>query len=332
MRTTKSLTAASFMLVLLAACGSSGMGDILGGGSGSGRTYELRGTVDSVDANSRSIYLRNVSGYNSSMLSNSGGDAVRVYYDDRTPVSHQGSTYRPEDLERGDVISVVVDESGNRLMAETMTVVSDVSGSSNGTLYPSGSTSGAYGSTIRGTVRFVDVSRRTIEIDRGTGSPIIVDIDTSTPVYYGGNTYRVGDLERGDEVEVRVRESSGRPMAQDITVTRNISDPNGGGLYGGSSSTQTTTVRGTVRYVDTSRRTIELESATWMNNFNSSTGSGSRTIVVKYEPGFRLDVDGSLQSIEGLERGDVIEVQVREMSGSTWLAQRAFLVRNVRNY
>lgn len=327
MRTTKSLAAASLALVLLAACGSSGMGDILGGG-GSGRTYELRGTVDSVDSNSRSIYLTNVSGYNTSMLSNSGGDAVRVYYDDRTPVSHQGSTYRPEDLERGDVISVVVDESGNRLMAETMTVVSDVS---NGSLYPSGSTSGVYGSTIRGTVRFVDMTRRTIEVDRGTGSPVVVDVDTSTPVYYGGNTYRPGDLERGDEVEIRVRDAgSGRPIAQDITVTRNVSDPNSGGLYGGSTSAQTSTVRGTVRFVDTARRTVELESATWMNNFDSSTGS--RTIVVQYDPGFRIDVNGSLQSIEGLERGDVIEVQVREMGGSTWLAQRAFLVRNVRNF
>jgi len=80
MKTTKSLAAASLMLILLAACGS--VGDILGGG-GSGQqqgTYEIRGTVDSIDLNSRSIYLTNVSGY-TSMLSN-GGNAVRVYYDD----------------------------------------------------------------------------------------------------------------------------------------------------------------------------------------------------------------------------------------------------------
>lgn len=323
MNRTKSLAAASLMLVFLAACGSSGIGDILGNGNSNASSYEIRGTVDSVDSSSRSIYLTNVSGY-SNMLSNSG-NAVRVYYDERTPVSHQGSTYRPEDLERGDVISVRVDESGNRLMAETMTVVSDVS--SGGTLYPSSGSSGVYGDMVRGTVRNVDLSRRTIEIDRGTASPVIVEIDTSTPVYFNNQTYRPGDLERGDEVDVRIRDfGSGRYVAQDITVTRNISDPNSGSIYG---SSQTSTIRGTVRYVDTSRRTIELESASWISGFNTGAG-GSRTMVVQYDPGFRIDVSGSLQSIEGLERGDVIEVQVRDLGGSSYLAQRAFLVRDIR--
>ena len=141
MKTTKSLAAASLMLILLAACGS--VGDILGGG-GSGQqqgNYEIRGTVESVDLNSRSVYLTNVSGY-TSMLSNGGGNAVRVYYDERTPVSFNGQTYRPTDLERGDQVAVRVDESGNTLMAESMTVLSDVSSGSSNPTYPSGSTSG----------------------------------------------------------------------------------------------------------------------------------------------------------------------------------------------
>ena len=117
MKTTKSLAAASLLLILLAACGS--VGDVLGGGSGQQQgTYEIRGTVDSIDPNSRSIYLTNVSGY-TSMLSG-GGNAVRVYYEDRTPVEYNGQTYRTTDLERGDEVAVRVDESGNTLMAESV--------------------------------------------------------------------------------------------------------------------------------------------------------------------------------------------------------------------
>jgi hypothetical protein len=190
MMTTKSLAAASLALVLLAACGSSGMGDILGGGSNPSN-YEIRGTVDSVDLNSRSIYLTNVSGY-SSMLSNGGGNAVRVYYDDRTPVDYNGQSYRPSDLERGDQVSVRVDESGNTLMAESLTVTRDAS--SNSSSYP-GSSSGSYESSLRGTVRYIDTARRTIEVDRGTGSVSIVEFDTNTPVYFNSQTYNPSDLD-----------------------------------------------------------------------------------------------------------------------------------------
>src|SRR5262245_33999295 len=132
MNTYKSLAAAALALVLLAACGSSGMGDVLGGGSQN--RYEIRGTVDSVDLNNRTILLTNVSGY-TSMLSNGGGSSVRVHFDDRTPVEYNGQSYRPADLERGDQVSVRVDESGNSLVAESVSVLRDVSGT--GTSYPS---------------------------------------------------------------------------------------------------------------------------------------------------------------------------------------------------
>ena len=223
MKTTKSLAAASLALILLAACGSSGMGDILGGGGSNQQNYEIRGTVESVDQNSRSIFLSNVSGYNASMLSNGGsGNTVRVYYDERTPVEFNGQSYRPGDLERGDQVAVRVDESGNNLLAESMTVIRDVSSGSSSSYptYPSGS----YESNIRGTVRYVDTSRRTIEIDRGSGSTTFVEFDTNTPVRFNNQSYNPVDLERGDEIDVRVRDlGNGRFVAQDISVIRSIS-------------------------------------------------------------------------------------------------------------
>ena len=320
MKTTKSLAAASLMLILLAACGS--VGDILGGG-GSGQqqgTYEIRGTVDSIDLNSRSIYLTNVSGY-TSMLSN-GGSAVRVYYDDRTPVEFNGQTYRTTDLERGDEVAVRVDENGNTLMAESVTVIRDVSSGSSFPTYPS---SGSYESNIRGTVRYIDTSRRTIEVDRGSGATTFVEFETNTPVYFNNQTYNPVDLERGDEIDIRARDlGNGRFLAQNISVIRSVSSNNGN--IGGSTSTQTATLRGTVRNVDTVNRTIELDSTNWISNFNTGT-TPSRT-VVHYDTNAGIYVNGRLESVSGLERGDVIEVRATR-SGSTLWAQSMDLIRDV---
>ncbi len=311
------------MLLFLAACGSSGgVGDIFGGGSKN--DYEIRGTVDYVDTNARVVYLTNVTGYNN-MLSNGGSSSsVRVYYDNDTTVGYQGQTYRVADLERGDEISVQVDESGNQLRAESMTVLRDVSyGTSGSSTYPgSGS---VYDSTIRGTVRYIDTSRRTIEIDRGGGSLLTVGYETSTPVYWNNQTYRATDLERGDEIEVRLT-SSGN-LARDITVLRNVSS----GTSGGSTSSRLSTIRGTVRYVDTSARTIELESASWRNNFNSGGANTSSRVIVSYGSNTNVDVGGNLHPVSGLERGDVIEVQVSNPNATTPFAERIFLVRDVRN-
>ena len=327
MHTYKSLAAATLALLLLSACGSSGIGDVLGGGTGSnGQNYELRGTVDSVDPNSQSVYLTHVSGY-TSMLS-SGGDSVRVYYDTQTPVSYQGQTYRPEDLERGDQVTVRVDESGNRLIANSMTVTYNANNNS------SSSSSGMYGSPIRGTVRYIDTSRRTIELDRGYASNMvtIVEFDTNTPVYFGNKTYRPADIERGDEIEVRTSRDLGndRVLASDITVIRSVNGGVGSGTGSGSTSTSTSTIRGTVSYVDTNRRTIELQSTSWINGFDSGSRT-SGTMIVQYDANTNVDVQGRLYPVSGLERGDVVEVRVRSLGGSSYFADRVVLVRDVNS-
>ncbi|HJQ40978.1 MAG TPA: DUF5666 domain-containing protein [Thermoanaerobaculia bacterium] len=308
----------SLAVLLLGACASSDNGGIFGGSGSNQNNYELRGTVDSVDMNSRSIYLTNVSGYNTSMLSG-GGNNVRVYYDDRTTVAYGGQNYRPQDLERGDEIAVRVDESGNSLVAESVTVTRNVN---SGGVYDSGT----YGTTLRGTIRNVDTSRRTIEIDRGFGTNVMVEYDnTSLPVYFNNQTYRVSDLERGDEVEIRGRDlGNSRYLASDVTVTRSIS-ANGSG----SSSSQYATVRGTVRYVDTARRTIELESASWISGFNSGNSSVNR-MTFQYDTSVGVLVSGQQHPVENLEAGDVVEVQFRNSNATMPFADRITLVRDVR--
>ena len=327
MLTPKPLIAATFAVLFLAACGSSGVGDVLGGGSNAGRSnYEIRGTVDYVDANSQSVYLTNVSGY-TSMLSNGGsGSAVRVYFDNQTSVEYQGQAYRPQDLERGDEVVVRVDESGNRLMANSMTVTYDASG----TALPGSSQT--YGAPIRGTVRYVDASRRTLELERNTGGTLVLDFENNTPVYFNNQTYRVSDLERGDEIEIRVRDLGGqRWLAQDITVVRSMSGNNNGTWNDNSSSATRGTVRGTVASIDRSRRTFQLQSTSWISRFNANAGGTNLgTITVQYDDNTSVDVGGRLHPMHGLERGDIVDVELSG-SGSTYFANRVYLVRDVNH-
>lgn len=325
MKGTRTTLAGAFIaLLFLTACGSSGgLGDIFGGGGGSSsQSNEIRGTVDFVDTANRSILLTNVSGY-TSMLSSSGGSSVRVYYETNTPVEYQGKTYRPSDLERGDEIAVRVEESGNNLVARSVTVLRDIT---SGT-----SPSGTYTSNIRGTVRSVDTGRRTIEINRdgNTRSVVTLEYDPNTYVTHSGRTYSVSNLERGDEIDIRVRDlGSGRWLAQDITVVRSIS---GGGTTGNPTSNYAT-IRGTVRNVDLTRRTIELESTSWISGFTSGAGSSAGTRVIQFGTNAGVEVNGVLNAIQGLERGDVIDVYVSNTSGSTLFADRIVLVRDVNTF
>ena len=82
----KTISAAALVLLLAAACGSTGggLGDIFG--SNSNRSYDIRGTVDSVDLNSRSIYLTNVTGYTNGLASGVNNTA-RVLWPSRIPKS-----------------------------------------------------------------------------------------------------------------------------------------------------------------------------------------------------------------------------------------------------
>jgi uncharacterized protein DUF5666 len=327
----KTLAAAVFALLLLAACGSSNpIGNIFGGGNSGTYSNQIRGTVDSVDLNSGSIYLTNVTNSNGSMLSSGGsGNAVRVFFDNRTSVDYNGRSYRPQDLERGDQVSVRVDQSSNRLYATSMQVLYD--SRNGGSTYPTNGTypnNGTYGSTIHGTVRSVDTYNRTISIDRGYGSYTTITYGNNTPVYVNGRSYTPSALQPGDEIDINATDiGSGRLSANDITVTRSV---NNNGTYGNgsSTSTSTSTIRGTVRSVDTYNHTIQLDSVNY-SGFNRNPGTNG-TITVQYDPNTSVDVQGQLYPISGLERGDQIDVQVDNLGGSNYIARRIVLIQNVR--
>lgn len=236
MRTTKIIAAAAFALLVVAACSSSGgLGDILG--TNNNNRYDIRGTVDSVDLNSRSLWLTNASGYNTSLASGSnGGNSVRVYFNDNTTVNFNGRSYRPQDLERGDEVTVHASQSGSQVVADSM----DVTYNSRGTMTSSGgSTNPSYpassnAATYRGTIRSIDTYNRTMILDSaswvsgfrtttGSSSLMTVSFPTNAQVNYNGQLYPVTNLERGDVVDVQVTNNGGSNwFAQNIVLVRDV--------------------------------------------------------------------------------------------------------------
>ncbi|HEY9422728.1 MAG TPA: DUF5666 domain-containing protein [Thermoanaerobaculia bacterium] len=251
----KIIRATSFLTALcvaaiLTGCGSTGVGDILGGGRDSGTTTrdrnndpyddqyesigEIRGTVERVDTRDR-VILMDSEGTNSRYLRNGNGNEVALYYDDRTTVRFQGQTYRPEDLERGDRIEVDAEQSGSRLIAQQIDVLYDATGGT--TDRDSGSyDSGRYNDNddlgtrndqeLRGVVRSLNTRDRTMEIEERSsfgsstrrGDIVTVYYDAGTTVEFEGRNYKPENLERGDMVEVEIRRVGGRLMAQEILV------------------------------------------------------------------------------------------------------------------
>ena len=228
-----SFLAALVAALVLTGCGSSGIGDILGGGSGT-RTSDpynqnidnVRGTVERVNTTEQYIVVD--SEETTSNLRNGGDDEMVLYYDDRTRVEFQGRTFTPADLEAGDRILADVDSNGSRLMVEEIQVLYDVTSTDNddrweNDRYDNDRDNDRYDTRtkeVRGTVRYVDTRDQTRELEPSTGRTglVVVHYDSSTIVEFEGRRYKPENLERGDRVEVEVRERNGRMIAEEILV------------------------------------------------------------------------------------------------------------------
>ena len=113
---------ATTILLICAACGSLGdLGGILGS-SGPDTSSDVQGTVQQVDLNNRAIIL-DVNYINNLRQSQTG---QTIYWDNNTVVQYQGQNYRPEDLERGDQISIRGRNQSGQYIAETITVTRNV--------------------------------------------------------------------------------------------------------------------------------------------------------------------------------------------------------------
>jgi hypothetical protein len=306
-------------LLLLSACGSGDLGGILGGGDATAAVTDVRGTVDRVDTRERIIVLRDAMTGTRSLRGTDTGTMVQLRYDDRTTVTFQGRSYRPEDLEPGDRIEARVDDSSRTMLATRIEVTHDVrtgTGTGTGT-----GTIGGSSTIVRGEVRAVDTRNRIIDLDRTDGARrelVRIEYDSATTVDLRGRQYRPEALERGDSVDVRVRAIGNRLIADEIVVVQSVS---------GTTGPSTGDVRGTVRLVDTRVRTIELERTTWGTRF-TTTPQGDR-VVLDYTADTIVEFQGNRYTPENLEAGDEVEVWLDDIRGRS-TARRIVVVRDVR--
>jgi hypothetical protein len=253
-RTTCNVLAALGAALLLGACGSSDIGDILGGPSGR-YPSEIKGIVRNVDTTGGDCRIELDNSRSSTYLDNrdrgtygdyGSGSRATVYCDNNTRVVFQGNSYRPDSLEVGDEVIADVRDVGGRLVAERIDVTYDVSsgdryGNSNDpyarTPYPQDDRYGSYGTLgdedVRGTVRRVDRENRTVTLDRvqyydrdlaRSGDLLTLYYDTDTRVSFRNESYRPESLEPGDVVAVDVDQVRGTLVADDIRVLANARD------------------------------------------------------------------------------------------------------------
>lgn len=163
-------------LPLAAGCAGMGLEDLLGGMALGG---DVRGEVDWVDERSREIGV-----------SSGWGGRQTVRYDSRTDVIYGQRRYDVRDLERGDVVSIDVDEdSRGRRRARTIRVERSVRDSRDGR------SSGRI-ERFDGRVTWVDVDRGQFGVELGRG-----EYDVSLPYQASRSTVdRMRRLRRGNRV------------------------------------------------------------------------------------------------------------------------------------
>jgi Domain of unknown function (DUF5666) len=189
-----------------------------------GEPGDVSGTVESVNPRERLIYIDEGD-------EDGGGGEVVLSYDDGTTVRYQGRTFRPESLERGDRIQAGIDrDDQGRLFAESIDVLYDVSQGGPPPAPPPGRSGDRRSDRdrgedradgLRGIIRSIDTDSQTLEIsDTDRGDRVTVSFDDHTPVRFQGQLYAPDNLERGDEVRIRVHDYDGRLFAQEIVVVR----------------------------------------------------------------------------------------------------------------
>jgi hypothetical protein len=215
-------------------------------------------------------------------------------------------------------------------------------------IFGNGNGNQPYTSSIHGTVDYVDTSTRSIVLyntsgyntmlsgsNGGNNGSVRVYYDNNTTVQWQGRTFRPEDLERGDQIDVSVRQSGNQLVADSMNVTYNAngttaSYPNNSYPSNSYPASNVSTIRGTVRYVDTSSRTIQLEQTTWLSGFLPGNSNGS-VVTVQYDNNVGVNANGQVAPVTNLERGDVVEVQAQNYGNNTNLvASRITLVRDVR--
>lgn len=223
---------------------------------------EVRGRVERIDTRDEIIYVEPSAVYRTDLRNED--DELELHYDASTRVEYEGRSYEPRDLEPGDRIVAEVDDTGRELRAREIEVTYDVtSGDDRTTDYDrddddydrdddrdadydrdddrydrdddryDDDRDDADVAELRGKVRWLDADRRVLEIEdaswgwgsRGDREDVVeVHYDTNTIVEFEGKRYQPTNLERGDQVQVEVRDVGSRYVADEILVVASVRD------------------------------------------------------------------------------------------------------------
>ena len=100
----------------------------------------------------------------------------------------------------------------------------------------------------QGAIRGVDSRTQQISLQLTNGQTVALAYDNQTKVVYQNQLYAVSNLEAGDQVILRVRDTgNGAYYTDSIHVTQSVSTSGGGGT---SSSANVQALQGTVRQID----------------------------------------------------------------------------------
>lgn len=178
--------AAAMAFAITTACtnagGLGGLGNILGGVLGQPST-EVGATVQNVDTRNQVI-----------SVTQSNGQSLGLYYDNRTRVLYQNQLYNVTSLEYGDqIVAHLIDQGNGSYYTDSVYVTAPVNGSTT----TNGSANGAVMS-MQGTVRQIDRNAGWFAIDGGNGVQITVTLPyrANSNDVNRFNGLRVGDYVR----------------------------------------------------------------------------------------------------------------------------------------
>jgi hypothetical protein len=158
-------------------------------------------------------------------------------------------------------------------------------------------------STMQGEIRTIDHRQSRMQLRDTRGRNQIVEFDRRTVVVYNNRQYRVSQLQRGDQVRVRVQSGYGRyPIANRVEVRRAARDRGGWDDRGRATATRVERIEGTVGRVDPRRGVFTLQRAR------------EGTITV-YLPNRVSNADN--RRFERLRRGERVRAEVRMTQRNT---------------
>jgi hypothetical protein len=173
--------AAAATLFVLAACSSTGLGNVLGsvlGGGGQGAN-QVSGYVQGI--NTRSQYIA---------LQSPNGQSVNILYDNQTKVVYNNQSYPVTSLDRGDQVTARIQSTNNGYYTDLVQVDQPVQGAN-------GSTATGAVQTMQGTVRGVDMQNGLFLVDLGAGTRVTVSMPYSAT---RADVSRFQNLRQGDYV------------------------------------------------------------------------------------------------------------------------------------